>query len=186
MRFLSLLAPASVIGLAAALPSAVKRDGDCLPYETAVELVNGFVSTLTSFDAGVAENLLAPAFTDTSDSINFLAGIPLGSVTFPSPQAFIAGQGAQPPINLQVLKIDAVTCDGVIVFRWIAEVGAQIDTVKGINVLYAVKSGPDCSAVGPGGYQLEAVYSEFNSAAWVVDIGGTCTVPAAPARLFKA
>jgi len=177
MRLLSLLAPASLIGLAAALPSPSKRGEECLPYGTAVQLVNAFVSTLTNFEASVAENLLAPNFTDTSDSINFLAGIPLGSVTFPSAEAFIEGQGSQAAIGLQVLNIDAVTCDGVIVFRWIAEVAEQIDSVKGIDILYAVKSGPDCYTVGPTGYQLDAVYSEFNSAAWVLDIGGTCAPP---------
>ncbi|KIX08206.1 uncharacterized protein Z518_02862 [Rhinocladiella mackenziei CBS 650.93] len=190
MRFSSLLAPISLIGMASALPSLAKRggggdEGKCIPYNTAVEIVDQFVSTLTNFDTNVATNLLAPSFTDTSDSINFLAGIPLGSVTFPSPAAYIAGQGTQPPIGLDILNIDAVTCDGVIVFRWQAYVGIQVGPVKGITVLYAVQSGSDCDVVGPTGYQLGKLYSEFNSAVWTLDIGGTCTPPSAPSRLFK-
>ncbi|KAL2426706.1 hypothetical protein ABEF95_001630 [Exophiala dermatitidis] len=194
MRFSSFISATAIAlaSMATALPSSQHGSGNgngnggqCIPYETAVQIVNAFVSTLTAFNADVATNLLAPDFTDTSDSINFLAGIPLGSVTFPSPAAYIAGQGAQPPIGLEVLNIDAVTCQGVIVFRWVATVGLNVDPVKGISVLYTVKSGSNANTVGPNGYQLETLYSEFNSAAWVLDIGGTCAPPAAPGRLFR-
>lgn len=188
MRFLSFLAPLTLVALASALPSGHARrggdDGECIPYDTAVKIVYDFVSTLTAFNDDVANNLLGPSFTDTADSINFLAGNPLGSVTFPSKAAYIAGQGSQPAIGLDVLNIDAVTCD-VIVFRWQAYVGLQIDPAKGISVLYAVQSGSDSDTVGPTGWQLGTLYSEFNSAAWVVDVGGTCTPPSAPGRLFK-
>merc|ERR1712230_10799 len=165
MRFSSIIAPVSLLGLASALPSVGKRGDKCIPYSTAH-----------------MQNLLAPSFTDYSDSINFIAGIPLGSVTFPSPQAYIAGQGAQPPIGLTILNLDAVTCDGVIAVRWVATVGAQIDEAKGISILHAVQSGSDCNAVGPSGWQLGQLFTEFNSAAWVIDIGGTCVSPAAQAK----
>jgi len=179
MRFSGLLAPASLLGLASALPSLRLRGdyGKCIPYETGVAIVDIWASTLTNFNAGVATNLLAPTFQDTSASINFLIGAPLDGVTFPSPQAYIAGQGAQPPIGFTILSIDAVTCDGVIPVRWEASVGSQADPVKGISVLFAVQSGPDPTVVGPGGYQLGQLFTEFNSGAWVVDIGGTCTPP---------
>merc|ERR1711939_182715 len=152
MRFSSIIAPVSLLGLASALPSVGKRGDKCIPYSTAQELVNDWVATLTTpTDTANMQNLLAPSFTDYSDSINFIAGIPLGSVTFPSPQAYIAGQGAQPPIGLTILNLDAVTCDGVIAVRWVATVGAQIDEAKGISILHAVQSGSDCNAVGPAG-----------------------------------
>lgn len=183
MKFLAAL---SFLGLVSALPTLNARgDGSGLPYDTAVAIVNAFVSTLTAFDATVATNLLAPSFTDTSDSINFLGGFPLGGVTFPSPAAYIAGQGAQPPIGLTILNIDAVTSDGVIVFRWVASVGLEVDEVKGISVLYAVQSGPDCDVVGPTGWQLGTLFSEFNSGAWVLDIGGTCAPPSSARKMFK-
>lgn len=177
MRFSSIFAPLSIIGLAAA---GKPRQGKGIPYDTAVKIVNDFVSTLTAFDVNVATNLLAPTFVDYSDSINFLIGAPAGSPTFPSPQAYIAGQGAQPPIGLDILAIDAITSDGVIVFRWTAAVGLELIPANGISVLYATQSGPDPTVVGPGGYQLGTLYSEFNSAAWVTDIGGTVTLPPPP------
>lgn len=170
VAFLGLLSLAS----ASTIPSFSKRDKG-IPHDIATTIVNDFVSLLTAFNVDVAKNLLAPTFTDTSDSINFLAGLPLGSVTFPSPAAFIAGQGAQPPISLQVLNIDAITHEGHIVFRWVANVGGSLE-VKGINVLYAIQSGKD-DTVGPSGWQLNTVFSEFNSAAWFIDIGGSLVPP---------
>jgi len=179
MRFSTIFAPLSLLGLAAA--AAGRRTEKGIPYDTAVQIVNDFVSTLTAFDVNVATNLLAPSFVDFSDSINFLIGAPAGSPTFPSPQAYIAGQGAQPPIGLDILAIDAITSYGVIVFRWTAHVGLEVAPANGISVLYATQSGPDPTVVGPGGYQLGRLYSEFNSAAWVLDIGGSVTLPPPPA-----
>ena len=182
MKFSNIVAPVSLIGMASAVPSLSRRGGGpgddkCIPYNTAVGIVQAFVSTLTAFDVNTATNLLAPGFTDTSSSINFLTGAPLEGLTFPSPGAYIAGQGAQPAIGVDILNIDAVTCDGVIAFRWVGHVGLDIAPSNGISILYTIKSGPDPTIVGPGGYQLETLFSEFNSAAWVEDIGGSVTLP---------
>ncbi|KAJ9645469.1 hypothetical protein H2204_001049 [Knufia peltigerae] len=185
MRFSQIVAPIGLVGMAAAFqPVANKRggDGQCIPYATAQKLVADWVTTLTTpSDVANMENVLAPSFSDYSDSINFVAGIPLGSVTFPTPGAYIAGQGAQPPIGVDVLNLDAVTCDGVIAVRWVGTVGSNVAEAKGISILHAVQSGSDCDAVGPTGWQLGQLFTEFNSAAWVLDIGGTCVSPAAQA-----
>lgn len=136
-------------------------------------MVQAFVSLLTDYSQDVAEALLAANFQDTSDSINFLEGAPLGSTTFPSKQAFEEGQSEQPAIpSFTVLNIDAITCEGVVAWRWLAELGQ--DEVKGINIFYATKTGEG----NYGGWQISQNFSEFNSAAWVVDIGGTCAAPA--------
>ena len=149
MRFSSVLAPLSLLGLVTAAPSG-RRDGKGLPYDTAVQIVDDFVSTLTAFDTSVATNLLAPTLVDHSDSINFLIGAPAGSVTFDGAQAYIGGQGSQPAIGLEILGIDAVTSDGVIAFRWTAYVGLNLIPANGITVLYATQSGPDPTIVGSG------------------------------------
>jgi len=141
----------------------------CLTPDAASSLVTGFASLLTDFNATVANKLLASNFTDTSDSIDWLGGFPLDTTTFPSKEAFIDGQGSQPSIGFQVLSIDAVTCN-VIAFRWVAQVGSKQYEVKGINILYAINT-----AGTQSGWQIQTVYSEFNSAAWVVDIGRSCT-----------
>jgi hypothetical protein len=166
---LSIFLPAFLIP-ALSLANSCNRDdpGHCLGPSDATYLVNSFASLLTDFKVSVANETLANDFTDTSDSINWLAGIPLGSTTFPTRAAFIAGQGSEPPIGFDVLSIDAVTCH-VIAFRWVASVASQKFPVKGINILHATR----CS----GEWKIDTVFSEFNSAAWVSDIGGTCSVP---------
>lgn len=167
MRFSSILAPLSLLGLATAAPSGRRGIYKGIPYDTAVQIVNDFVSTLTAFDAAVASNLLAPDLQDYSDSINFLIGAPAGSITFDGAQAYIGGQGAQPPIGLDILDIDAVTPEGVIVFRWTAQVALDLAPANGITVLHTTQSGSDPTIVGPGGYQLAKIFTEFNSAAWI-------------------
>ena len=141
----------------------------CLTDSTASYLVDGFGSLLTAYSNATAEAILASDFTDTSDSINWLAGYPLGSTTFPSKLAFELGQGSLPPIGFQVLSIDAVTCT-VIAFRWQAFLGGS--PVKGINIIYASNLNGTTE-----GWQIETNFSEFNSGLWLQEIGGTCTKP---------
>jgi hypothetical protein len=185
MRFSSIVAPVALASIASAAPATLGARGygggpNCIPYDVAIEIETQWVSTLTSFNAAVAQNLLAPNLVDTSDSINYIAGIPLGGPTFPSAQAYIQGQGAQPPIGFTVLATDAITCDGTIALRWQAAVAEQIYPVKGITILKAVQSGTD-AVVGPTGWQLAEIFTEFNSAAWVADLGATCPPPSGTA-----
>jgi hypothetical protein len=77
------------------------RHAPCL-YPGAVDtLVNAYVRMISKWNDTDAK-YLADNFVDTSDSINILAGIPLGSPTFPTKQAFIDHQHTQvspsPPI----------------------------------------------------------------------------------------
>jgi hypothetical protein len=185
MRFSSIVAPVALAAVASAAPAALSTRGydggsGCIPYDVAISIETLWISTLTNFDEAVAENLLYPGLVDTSDSINYIAGIPLGGPTFPSAQAYEAGQGAQQPIGVTVLATDAITCDGTIVLRWVGQVGQNIYPANGITVLKAIKVGNDAT-VGPTGWQLEKIYTEFNSAAWIADIGGSCPPPSGTA-----
>jgi hypothetical protein len=180
MRF-STIAPVALAAVASAAPALSARgyDDQCISKDLAIAIQTAWISTLTNFDASVAQNLLYPGLVDFSDSINYIAGIPLGSVTFPSAQAYIAGQGAQPPIGFTVLGTDAITCDGVIALRWIGAVGSNKLPAQGITILKAIKVG-DAPVVGPTGWQLKEIHTEFNSAAWIVDLGGSCPPPSFP------
>jgi hypothetical protein len=144
----------------------------CLTPNIASGLVSGFASLISAYSNATAKSLLAPDFSDTSDSIDFLAGIPEGVVTFPSKLAFELGQGAQPPIPFTVINIDAVTCN-VVAFRWFVTIGTV--NIKGINIFTASYSGD--KYLGVRGWQIETNYSEFDSGLWLEAIGGTCTPP---------
>ncbi|KAK4939745.1 hypothetical protein LTR10_020029 [Elasticomyces elasticus] len=149
-------------------PAALWGYDPCLTAGSAQCLVNGFASLLTAPSVNASANaILAPSFSDTSDSINFLAGYALGSTTFPSKTAFEQGQGNEPAIGFKVLSIDAVTCN-VIAFRWEAILGSAAP-VKGIDIFYAANNG--------GNWQITSVFSEFNSGTWLEEIGGSCSPP---------
>jgi hypothetical protein len=90
-----------------------------LSTAAATKLVNNFALLLTDYTTANADATLASDFTDTSDSINFLGGYPLGSVTFPSKAAFESGQGSQPAIGFTVDGIDAIDCTSI-GFRWVS------------------------------------------------------------------
>ena len=187
MKLQGLFSALSILGLTTATPlpsiftrTINSRRETCLQQNVATEIVNQFVSLLTAFNPTVATSLLsASSFTDTSDSINFLGGYPLGAPTFQSQQAFIAGQGTQPAIGMNVTSIDAVSCEGVIAFRWVGSMGPNTQPVKGINVLYT----SNCDTMGGGkgkgvgGWVITQVFSEFNSGAWTNNIGGSCKPP---------
>jgi len=154
-------------------PTWNRGGAPCLSPAVAAGLVTGFGSLISAYSNATANNLLAPTFSDTSDSIDFLAGLPEGTVTFPSKLAFELGQGSQPAIPFTVINIDAVTCSTV-AFRWFVTIGPT--KVKGINIFDAVYSGN--TAVGVDGWQIGPNYSEFDSGLWLEAIGGTCTPPA--------
>ena len=173
------LASAAAVPAPAAKANHRARGDSCLCLDVATEIVNGFLSLISAYNNDTANALLADNFVDTSDSIDYLAGIPLGGPTFPSKAIFELGQGSQPPVPISLLKIDAVTCD-VIAFRWVAFPAIGTLGVNGIDILYTVNGG-DKNSVGPGGWQISQVFSEFNSAAWIVDLGLPCNPsPATP------
>jgi hypothetical protein len=182
MRFSSVVASTALLSLASAGSLPLVKKDECIPAVTAHQIVDDFILTLTNFTADNAKNLLADNhFSDTSSSINFFTGAPLDGFTFADKAAFIAGQGAQPPVDVKLIKMDSVTCDGIITFRWQAEFPNTI--AKGINVLYTVKTGSNANKVGPDGYQIQTIFSEFNSATWDLGFGGSCTPPKSPSML---
>jgi hypothetical protein len=161
--------------LSNSLPIQPDTRTNCLTIADADYIVNGFALLINStFSTTLAADILAVSFTDYSDSIDFLAGIPLGDATFTSLAGFEAGQSGQAPIPFQVLSIDAVTCSNI-AFRWLAYPGTGKYEVKGINIAYTAQTGN--AANGANGWQIQTNFVEFNVAAWDLDIGGSCTAP---------
>lgn len=60
--------------------------------DTVALLVAEYAQLIGNYTDALGESYLADDFTDTSGSINSLAGLPLGNVTFPSKAAFMANQ----------------------------------------------------------------------------------------------
>ncbi|KAL6244810.1 hypothetical protein RBB50_008338 [Rhinocladiella similis] len=155
--------PSKYSSACACLDYAAPTD-TCITPAKATWIVDTFASLLTAPQApdfsSKANALLASTFTDTSGSINFLANKNISAVTFPNKEAFIVGQGSQPPIPvLKTLDI-FFTCTKI-AWRWVAQgIGSGQYEVKGI----------DTFTITPGG-QISEAYAEFNSGAWLADIG---------------
>lgn len=143
----------------------------------ATTLVNNFVDLLehtsyagnaalgipagSGYDQAVSDATLATDFTDISDSINFMAGFPLGSVTFTSKAAFDYGQGVlQPEVTVNVLNIwhDCNT----ITWRW--RIVSLPYPVNGINYMEINSDG-----------KIQKNYAEFDNGAWLQSFGQNCT-----------
>jgi hypothetical protein len=147
---------------------------NCLQDVDVNHLVNGFALLVNStFDPNLSADILNVDFTDYSDSINFLTGQTPGAPTFSSLQQFDVGQGGQPTVPLEILNIEAATCDTV-AFRWIAYPGPL--SVKGITIFNAIQANGTSN-----GWQIKTQFAEFNVAAWTNDLpGGNCQAPPPP------
>ncbi|KPI39672.1 uncharacterized protein AB675_3500 [Cyphellophora attinorum] len=154
-------------------PSPPNKDHhNCLTTEQATSIVATFSSFLTNPNrtatAEIAQALLAEGYVEESDSINYLAGYPLGSQSFTGKEAYISDLSTAPPIpSFETLEI-LHTCNQII-WRWnIPHLALDKYPVKGIQVLYVndPKSG-----------QVNKAVLEFSSIAWGGDIGWVCTPP---------
>jgi len=91
-------------------------------------------------------------------------------LTFASKADFLAGQGAQPPVPFEILNLWN-TCDTVII-RWLS---AQSPLpVQGISIA-TVQPAPEGQGggfgVGSQKWQINKIVAEFNSGAWLGDLG---------------
>ncbi|OAL35651.1 hypothetical protein AYO20_05032 [Fonsecaea nubica] len=176
MRSFTIAAAAALVSSAYAAPwtmgglwGAKFDPTKCLTQGTVESIVDGFGKLISAYTDADAQRLLADDLVDYSDSINSLIGAPVGTATFPSKAAFMAGQGSQPPVPFELLAIEAYNCD-TISLRWIG--GLQPQPVKGITVLKASNSQGQKDT-----WQISTIFTEFNSIAWLQDIGGNVTYP---------
>ena len=137
--------------------------------KTVAALVDSYAQVVGNYSEALAQSYLFKDFKDTSDSINALAGIPLGSVTFPSKQAFMASQATQPKIPVVVTGTYAVTCDTVVI-RYTQTFGAG-KVVAGIAILTFTCNQDDRQ------WKLKEINTEFNSLVYFQNIGGSCVGP---------
>lgn len=141
----------------------------CLTQASVDYLTDGFAGLISAYSNENAQTLLSDDFIDYSDSINSLIGAPVGVPTFPNKAAFMAGQGAQPPVPMNITAIEAFNCD-TISLRWTA--GLQPEPVKGMTVLKASNAQGQKDT-----WQISVIFTEFNSISWLKDIGGSVTLP---------
>ncbi|KAL1610848.1 hypothetical protein SLS60_002519 [Paraconiothyrium brasiliense] len=145
----------------------------CLTEDAANRVANNFRSTITDYSNATAARVLSENFHDYSDSVNELINNgcpngpqPLGTATFSSLAAFQAGQGSQPPIPFEILKI-WYNCDTV-TMRWRSVAPGFVQPEEQVTGIIVLET--SCSS-GEEPFLIDTVYSEFNSGAWLYDLG---------------
>jgi len=170
MRASSVLAVAATLAVRALAADswAKPRDAFCLCDSDADVIGNDFAQLISNYSSTFATEVLANDYSDYSDSVNTLidsgttSPLALGTATFATKAAFLAGQGSQPDVPFTILNTWH-TCDTVII-RWVANPGAQ--QVQGFDALVVE---PSSNGFQP--YQIKTTYGEFNSGAWLADLG---------------
>lgn len=169
--FFAVSAIASPLGLQARNDEADPCDDDappCMTMDQAQTVANHFKDLIAAYSDEKADAYLTTDFTDYSDSVAELINSgcqgpqTLGQPTFDGLAAFKKGQGSQPPIPFEILQLWH-TCDTVVI-RWRTTVMAGAPQfVTGIIVME--------TEYKDGDFLIDTVYSEFNSGAWLVDLG---------------
>lgn len=170
MRSTIIAAAAFAIG-AIATPQLVKKDCNdtCMTYDQATVVGNNFKTLIAAYSDELANSVLASDFQDYSDSVITLIDsgctgpVDLGTATFDSLASFEAGQGSQPAIPFTILNL-WYACTGPVVIRW--QSTQTPETVTGNIVLETERSSNSSEP-----WLIKTVYSEFNSGAWLVNLG---------------
>jgi len=171
MRSFIIAAAAFAIGAIASPTLISKRDCNdtCMTYDQAQVVANNFKTLIAAYSDDLANQVLTEDFEDYSDSVTELINSgctgpqPLGSVTFDSRASFEAGQGSQPAIPFEILNL-WYACTGPVVIRWRSAQTPEI--ITGNIVLETTRS---TNTSEP--WLINTVYSEFNSGAWLVNLG---------------
>jgi len=173
MRSTIIAAAAFAVGAIATPTFLQKRDCNdtCMTYDQAQVVANNFKTLIAEYSNSFADQTLTVDFEDYSDSVTELINSgctgpqPLGSVTFDSRASFEQGQGSQPAIPFEILNL-WYACDGPVVIRWRS---AQTPEIVTGNIVLVTEKNTDSSSSEP--YLIKTVYSEFNSGAWLVNLG---------------
>jgi len=169
----TIIAAAMAVGALASptFPVLQKRDCNdtCMTYDQATVVANNFKTLISNYSNAAADSYLTEDFTDYSDGVTELINSgcqgpqTLGAATFDSRAAFEAGQGGQPNIPFEILNM-WYACEGPVVIRWRS---AQTPEIITGNIVMEVTRSSSSSEP----WLINTVYSEFNSGAWLVNLG---------------
>jgi hypothetical protein len=148
----------------------------CLDDRSAEAYINNFIKTLkisgndTAAFASAISAVANPSVQEISDSVNFLANKPYGTVSLDGISALENFHLSTPPGGIyQVSTLNIWHSCTAITWRWLFVLYPGAQEVRGINVFELGKNG-----------KADRFYDEFNAAAWAEDLGYTISPPAGP------
>ncbi|KIX99590.1 uncharacterized protein Z520_04223 [Fonsecaea multimorphosa CBS 102226] len=175
MKFSSIVAPLLLASTVAAVPGwrdwhdagSKCPQSTCLTQADADDIVAKFISILDHPDVAAsnatAQALLGDNFFEKSDSINMLAGHPIGAVTFSGKTQYIQGVLLAPSItNITTHKTMVAGCTNVLWYWNMAGIGSKQIPVNGFNLFEITAE-----------KQIADMYVEFNNIGWGIDTGFT-------------
>lgn len=170
----------------------------CMSRDDAIKTAATFQSLIQGYTKEQALAALTPDFVDYSSAVSIIinrGGSGPEDVTAPiftSRDEFMGGHGTQEPIPFETLKVWS-TCDGVVSMVWRSIRSAQGQEnetaaipVTGTAVLETepteLSEGIELERAVAGGYnyRIHTLWSEFNTAAWLVNNGVLETGPEVP------
>jgi len=181
MRTSTLLSLATAASSALAFPLWPRAD--CMSAADAAGVVEIYKKLIAAYTEADGLKYTTKDFVDVSDSINTFIHLPLGGPTFPNQEIFNEAQLQNPPFPLEVLSVDAATCD-VIALQWQATFGEAQLSSKGLTILKTRKE--------DGIWKIAKIDVEFNALTWLLNMGGSYTwedktfTPEAPDAALKA
>ncbi|KAK5467069.1 hypothetical protein LTS15_000039 [Exophiala xenobiotica] len=175
MKLFSILAPLALASTVAAAPGWGDWHGgkpscptdNCLTQADADDIVSKFMSVLDHPDVSAAnataQALIADGFFEKSDSINMLAGHPVGSESFSGKAQYIQGVLLAPSITgINTNMILYASCNKVVWYWTFTGIGTKQIPINGINIFEINEQ-----------MQIADMYVEFNNIAWGIDTGFT-------------
>ncbi|KAK3691213.1 hypothetical protein LTR37_018801 [Vermiconidia calcicola] len=162
---------------------------NCMTREDALKVAGTFQSLIQGYTKKEALAAITPDFVDHSSAVSIIinkGGSEPEDVTkpvFTSRDEFMQGHGTQEPIPFETIKVWH-TCEGVVSMVWQStrsaqgqETEAAAIPVVGTAILETEptenSSGIERERAEAGGYKyrIHTLWSEFNTAAWLVNNG---------------
>jgi len=134
--------------------------------EEADFIIDVYRKIIGDFDRELLQKYLSDAFFDTSDSINTFIHKPLGGPTFPTKAVFIEKQEVGAHFAIDILSVDAITCDTV-ALQWKSTFGEANLPSKGLTIM---KMGFEDAI-----WKIRSIEVEFNALTWLLNMGGSYT-----------
>lgn len=172
--------------------------GKCMSREDAINVAGTFQSLIQGYTQEQALAALTPDFVDHTSAVSIIinrGGSGPEDVTepvFTSRDEFMQGHGTQEPIPFETLQVWS-TCDGTVTMVWqtIRSGQGQENEVAAIPVVgvAVLETEPTSRSTGieyeravAGGYhyRIHTLWSEFNTAAWLVNNGAITLDPEVP------
>lgn len=176
---------AALISTTLAAPTTVlstrAHAGYCLSDHDAQQAADIFQELIQNYSDRLARESLTKDFVDYSSAVNIIINlVGEGDLRLPGPtfvgrRAFIEAQGSQPEIPFKQLNLFH-GCDSVSL-RWLTTRSAAGQPTEADNLPVVGNVIMETVPSEPGdvhNFRIKTIYSEFNTAAWLINLGKLC------------